>query len=71
MNVFVSQLLQISHSQWIIRNYTLHGKQRGYICLWEHLEVLQEVHRLLDMALVDISEESQYLLELGHDVSRL
>ena len=71
MKAFVSQLLQICHSQWIFRNYTLYDKQRGFLCLWEHLEVLQEVHRLLDMALVDISEESQYLLELGHDISRL
>jgi hypothetical protein len=66
MKAFVSQLLQICHSQWIFRNYTLYDKQRGFLCLWEHLEVLQEVHRLLDMALANISEESQYLLDLDY-----
>ncbi len=33
MKVFVSQLIQISHSQWIFHNYTLHDKQWGYLRL--------------------------------------
>jgi hypothetical protein len=66
MKVFASQLLQTSHSQWIFRNYTLHDKQGGYLCLREHSEVLQEVHRLLDTAPANIPKESQCLLELNH-----
>jgi hypothetical protein len=60
------QLIQISHSQWIFQNYTLHNKQRGYLRLRVCSEVLQEVHKLLDTAPDDIPKESQYLLELNH-----
>ena len=28
---FISKILQITHSQWIFRNYTLHDKHRGYL----------------------------------------
>ncbi len=66
IKAFVSQLVQIYHSQWIFQNYTLHDKQRGYLHLWERSEVLQEVHRLLNTAPTDIPKESQYLLELDH-----
>jgi hypothetical protein len=66
MEAFVSQLLQISHSQWIFKNYTFHNKQLGYLFLWERLEVLHEVHRLLDTAPANILKESQSLLELSH-----
>ncbi len=66
MKAFVSQLIQISHSQWIFQNYTLHNKQRGYICLRERSDVLQEVHKLLNTASPNIPKESQYLLELDH-----
>jgi hypothetical protein len=66
LKAFVSQLIQISHSQWVFQNYTLHNKQGGYLRLWAHSEVLQEVHKLLDTAPADIPKESQYLLELDH-----
>jgi hypothetical protein len=66
MKLFVSQLIQISHSQWIFPNYTLHNKQWEYLCLWARSEVLQEVHKLLDTAMANIPKKSQYLLELDH-----
>jgi hypothetical protein len=66
MKAFVSQLIQISHSQWIYWNYTLHDKKGGSIHLRACSEVLQELHKLLDTAPADIPKESQYLLELDH-----
>jgi hypothetical protein len=33
MKVFTSLLIQISHSQWIFRNYSMCDKQRGYLRL--------------------------------------
>jgi hypothetical protein len=54
MKAFVSRLIQISHSQWIFQNYTLHNKQRGYLRLQAHSEVLQEVLKLLDTAPANI-----------------
>jgi hypothetical protein len=66
MKALVSQLIQISHSQWIFRNYTLHDKQRGYLHLRACSEVLQEAHKLLNTAPANIPKDSQYLLELDH-----
>jgi hypothetical protein len=66
MKAFISHLLQISHSQWIFRNYTLHDKQRGYLCLRLRLKVLREIHKLLETPPSEVPPESQYLLELDH-----
>jgi hypothetical protein len=66
MKAFVSHLIQISHLQWIFRNFTLHDKQRGYLSLLKCATVLKEVDRLLDTAPVDIPADSQYLLELDY-----
>ncbi len=66
MKAFVSHLIQISHSQWIFCNFTLHDKQRGYLSLLKQAAVLKEVDWLLDTALEDIPAGSQYLLELDY-----
>jgi hypothetical protein len=66
MKVFTSLLIQISHSQWIFRNYSMCDKQRGYLRLWLCSEVLHEILELLETAPSDVPPESQYLLELDH-----
>ncbi len=66
MKAFISHLLQMSHSQWIFRNYTLHDKQWGYLCLCLRSDILREIHELLETPLSDVPPESQYLLELDH-----
>ena len=66
MKAFVSNLIQISHSQWIFCNFTLHNKQSGYLSLLKRSLVLKEVDQLLDMAPEDILAGSQYLLELDY-----
>jgi hypothetical protein len=66
MKAFISLLIQISHSQWIFRNYTLHDKQRGYLRLQLRSEVLRKIHELLVTAPSNVLLESQYLLELDH-----
>ena len=66
MKTFISHLLQLSHSQWIYRNYTLHDKQRGYLRLRLRSEVLREIHVLLETPPSAVPPESQYLLELDH-----
>jgi hypothetical protein len=64
MKHFIGKLLQISHSQWLYRNFTLHDKTRGYLRLQQRKETLKEVDHLLDTNPDDIPKESQYLLEL-------
>jgi len=66
MKAFISHLIQISHSQWIFRNYTLHDKQRGYLRLRLRKEVLCEIHELLETPPSEVPPESEYLLELDH-----
>ena len=63
---FISHLIQISHSQWIFRNYTLHNKQRGYMRLRFCKEVLRKIHELLETSPSEVPPECQYLLELDH-----
>jgi len=66
MKTFISHLLQVSHSQWIFRNYTLHDKQWGYLCLHLCAGVLREMHELLETPPSEVPPECQYLLELDH-----
>jgi hypothetical protein len=66
MKVFVLQLIQMSHLQWIFCNFTLHDKQRGYLSLMEQATVLKEIERLLDTSPEDIPAGSQYLLEFDY-----
>ncbi len=48
MKLLVTHLIHISHSQWILRNFTLHNKQCGYLHLQQHRDLLREVDSLLD-----------------------
>ncbi len=66
MKVFISHLVQLSHSQWIICNFTLHDKQWGYLYLQQHRKVLQEVDHLLETTLDKLPQDGQYLLELDY-----
>ena len=66
MKTFISHLLQVSHSQWIFRNYTLHNKQCGYLCLRLCADVFCKIHKLLETLPSEVPPESQYLLELNH-----
>jgi hypothetical protein len=66
MKTFISHLLQISHSQWIFWNYTLHDKRQGYLRLRLRKEVLREIHELLETPPSEVPPECQYLLELDH-----
>jgi hypothetical protein len=66
MMVFISHLFQMSHSQWIFRNYTLHDKQWGYLRLHLHSDTLREINKLLETPPSEIPPQSQYLLELDY-----
>ncbi len=64
MKLLVIHLMQISHSQWILLNLTLHNKQRGYLCLQQCRDLLREINSLLDTPPEEVPEGSWYLLEL-------
>ena len=63
MKHFISRILQITHSQWIFRNITLHDKMRGTLRLKGRKVVLKEVGRLIETDPSDVPPKSQFLLE--------
>ncbi len=43
---FISKLLQITHSQWIYQNISLHDRQHGYLHAMNATEIMQEIETL-------------------------
>ena len=66
---FISKILHITHSQWIFRNFMLHGKTHGILRLREQEAVLIQLEELVLSEKDDIPEESRFLLEF--DLGRL
>ena len=66
MKGMASHLMHASHSQWILRNFTLHDKQRGYLRLQQRKDLLRELDKLIDTPPEEIPEGSKYLLELDY-----
>lgn len=61
---FVTKLLNISHGQWMYRNFSLHNKSRGHLRLTQQAEVLSEIATLAASRPEDIPAESRFLLEV-------
>ena len=61
---FVLKLLNISHGQWMYRNFSLHNKSRGHLKLSHQAEVLSEIAILAECRPEDIPPESRFLLEV-------
>ncbi len=61
---FISRILQLSHSQWIFCNITLHDRSRGIIKLHKRRDVLLEVDRLMEVDPSELPQESKFLLEM-------
>jgi hypothetical protein len=60
----ISQILQISHAQWVFRNVSLHDARTGYLRVKKRQDILAEVDRLLDVDPCLIPAGSQYLMEI-------
>ena len=60
----ISQLLQITHSQWIYRNISLHDKSTGYLHNKTADELATEIHRLAELNPEEIPNDSRFLLEM-------
>ena len=64
MKGFVSQLLHITHSQWIFRCITKHHHTNGTNALKSREEVLTRIEQQLDKGLEALPPEDQWLLEI-------
>ncbi len=62
---FTQQLTEISHAQWLYRNFTLHHYTKGYLHLRTVNDIRREVEELADTRPSDIPRESCYLLEIS------
>lgn len=60
---FISKILHITHSQWIFRNFMLHGKTNGLLRLQEQEAILLHIEELSLSNKNDLPEESRFLLE--------
>ena len=60
----VSKVIDISHNQWLYRNFTLHNKLNGYLCLQQQERIIREVATLSVSDPAVIPSESRFLLEV-------
>ena len=67
MRYFISHILNMTHSQWIFRNVTLHDSICGTFRLRNREEVLREVETLLETDPLEVPAESKFLLEFDFD----
>ena len=47
MKHFISRVIQLTHSQWIYRNFVLHDRKRGYLRLKERDQLLLDLAVLM------------------------
>ena len=69
MRLFISKLLHISHSQWILRNFMIHDSTVGFLRLKDRLDLITKIAELSSTNPSDLPEESRFLLEI--DTNRL
>ena len=64
MKQLTTKLLNISHSQWLYRNFSLHDKIKGHLQLSHRAAILEEAAKLATTRPEDIPDESRFLLEI-------
>jgi hypothetical protein len=62
---FISKLLQITHSQWIYQNISLHDRRHGYLHAMNATEIMQEIETLSNLAPEEVAKEIRFLLEIN------
>ncbi len=65
MTQLTQQLLDISHAQWLYRNFTLHHYTKGYLRQRSERDIKQEVEILVNTKPTDIPKDSHYLLDIS------
>jgi hypothetical protein len=62
---FISRILQLTHSQWIFWNISLHDKTNGFLHNKMADEILQLINEFAKVAPEDVPEDFQFLLEIN------
>jgi len=63
----ITQLLQVTHSQWIYRCVLVHDRTTGTIISSHKEELLKEIEHQLKLGPEGLSEEDRFLLECNFD----
>ncbi len=63
--MFIFKILQITHSQWIYWNISLHDKKHGYLRNKQLEDLLQDIAALSDISPEDIPDNCQFLLKFN------
>ena len=61
---FIQRLVEISHAQWLYRNFTLHHYAKLYLHQRTVNKISQDIELLAGTRPSDIPQESRYLLEI-------
>ncbi len=61
----ITQLLEITHGQWIYRNYVVHDPVSGTIATAKKEELLLEIERQRELGDAGLLEEDKYLAEVN------
>jgi hypothetical protein len=64
---FISELVAISHTQWVFHNITLHDKRQGFVAVTRKKELIAEIEKLHSTPIDDIPTESKFLLDCNLD----
>jgi hypothetical protein len=62
---FISKILQLTHSQWIYRNISLHDKRHGYLWNKQSESLLQTIAELSNLSPEEVPNNSRFLLEFN------
>ena len=60
----ITQLLEMSHSQWLYRNFSLHHHTQGYLHRLEETNLRKTARELRELRPEAVPATSQYLLEI-------
>jgi hypothetical protein len=60
---FISKILQLTHSQWMYQNISLHYKHHGYLRNKQLESLLQTITELSDLSPEKVPNNSRFLLK--------
>ena len=61
----ITRLLEITHGQWLYRNYIVHNPVSGTIATAKKEEMLAEIKRQRELCDTGLLEEDKYLAEVN------
>jgi len=61
------KLMEVTHGQWLVRNFLIHDKVSGMLALERKEELQIAIEEQQEMGLEGLAEEDRYLMEINLD----